>query len=339
MVASKSLPSPGWLYRFLAWVEATPLKGILLTAGLLLLGVFLNHLPYWQTGLLKPGSLDSQLLFEATWFPINILVWLAIDRVALTAVTNFAKGIGKGDREVRSIYNDFISVPWSTILVLLALFLGLGQAIVAAQAAGLESPGWIAVASLWPALGAVFELMAIVRIVRQLFVVNQLYKEVTKINLFNLWPVYALSRYGYTLAFYFILATVIIYVVIIPLSGSGFSLGQVIYSVLLSILIFIGPLFGINARLRREKELELQRLGVHINGIYDEIETAVRRRKLNRVNELRTAATAIREQMESIQKVATWPWNPGSVRNLLLPILLPLFVAVLQRYVLSALGF
>jgi len=42
--------------------------------------------------------------------------------------------------------------------------------------------------------------------------------------------------------------------------------------------------------------------------------------------------------MDTVQKVPTWPWNPGSLRNLLLPVLLPLFIAILQRYVVTLLG-
>lgn len=315
------------------------MRGALVVAALLLLGALINHWPYWQSGLLEKYEFDSELLFSATWFPLNLLVWVLMDRTALTALKDFGKGLGKSEREVTGIYNNFVSVPWATFLVLLAIVAGFGNAAQIAKAAGITNPVLVAVSGLWSTLGGIFESMALVRITRQLFLVNRLYREVKKINLFNLWPVYALSRYGYTLAFYIILSTALIYAVIDLVSGSGFAFGSVIYSAVFALVIFWAPLLGINSRLRQEKERQLQKLGSELSDVYDETETAVRKRKLDRVSALRNAGAAIKEQMESVQKVATWPWNPGSVRNLLLPVLLPLFIAVMQRYVLTFLGF
>jgi hypothetical protein len=336
---TKSSRSPKWLYRFLDWLKATPFQGILVIAALLILGALINHWPYWQSGLLNRYEFDPEILFSATWFPLNLLVWLLMDRIALTALRDFGKGIGKSEKEVTGIYNNFVSVPWATFLVVLAIVVGLGNAAQVARSAGLTDPLLIGVSGLWSTLGGIFEGMALVRIIRQLFLVNQLYREVKKINLFNLWPVYALSRYGYTLAFYIILSTALIYVVIDLVSGSGFAVGQVLYSAVFALIIFWGPLLGINSRLRKEKENQLQKIGSELSSVYAETETAIHKRNLGKVSALRNAAAALKEQMESVQKVATWPWNPGSVRNLLLPVLLPLFIAILQRYVLSFLGF
>jgi hypothetical protein len=341
LAQTKSSPSPAWLYRFLTWVRKGPLGGGVFALGLFLLGAGASHWAAWQSGGLAKYELDTELLFPALWLPSNILFWIWLDKQAHAAIFNFVKGLGGGEQQAKNTYASFISIGkvTSALLLVAAIFGGLPDAIARASAYGIKQPLSVLVASILPLLGGVFEIFSVFRLVRQLFLVNKLYSSVKKVNLFNLWPIYALSRYGYIIALAFIVVTIVIDVVFTALGGAGIGFSYILYTLVVSLIIFLAPLFGINARLRREKEFELQRLGVHLNGIYDEIETAVRRRKLNRVDELRTTATAIREQMESIQKVATWPWNPGSVRNLLLPILLPLFVAVLQRYVLSALGF
>jgi hypothetical protein len=168
--------------------------------------------------------------------------------------------------------------------------------------------------------------------------VNALYKNVKKINLFNLWPIYALSRYGYTIALLFILATIAIDLVFTFLGAQALGLTYIVYTLIVSLVVFIAPLLGINNRLRNEKIQELQRLGIQLNSVYNETESAVQSRKLAKVPALRTASGALKDQMEAVEKVATWPWNSGSLRNLLLPVLLPLFLAILQRYILSFLG-
>ncbi|HSS97145.1 MAG TPA: hypothetical protein VLK33_08950, partial [Terriglobales bacterium] len=95
MAESKSSPSPAWLYRFLSWVESTPLKGTLLVAMLLVVGAVLNHLPYWRHGLLAQYEFNPDRLIEACWLPLNILIWLAMDRLAVTTLNDFGKTLGK----------------------------------------------------------------------------------------------------------------------------------------------------------------------------------------------------------------------------------------------------
>ncbi len=334
-------PTPRWLYRFLYWMRSTPLNGVLFAIALFLIGAGLSHWASWQSGSLARYQFDTQLLFPAIWLPANLLFWIWLDSIARNAINDFANGTGKSKPETEKIYDDFISIGTTLSLVLLIAGLALGYVDSAARAAayGVTQPALVLLTSAIPILGGVVETLSVFRLFRQLFLVNKLYKNVKRINLFNLWPIYALSRYGYTLALLFIVATVIIDIAFRLLGGADLPVGIIIYTLVISLIVFIAPLMGINRRIRREKEQELQRLGTQLNTIYDETEAAVRARKLAKVTPLRSAAGALKEQMDAVQKVATWPWNPGSLRNLFLPILLPLFIAILQRYVLTFLGF
>jgi hypothetical protein len=336
-----SQPTPRWLYRFLDWMKATPFNGVLFAVVIFLISAGSMHWASWVSGSLAYYKIDTQLLFPALWLPSNLLFWLWLDSQAKSAIRAFATGIGKSEAEANRIYVDFISISERMGLVLLAagLVLGFGDSVQRAESFGVTALPLVLLISIAPIVGGFFELTALFRLFRQLLLVNALYKNVKKINLFNLWPIYALSRYGYTIALLFILATVLIDLVFTLLGVQAIGLSYIVYTMIVSLIVFIAPLMGINTRLRSEKANELQRLGVQLNSIYNETETAVRSRKLAKVPALRAASGALKEQMESVQKVATWPWNPGSLRNLLLPVLLPLFLAILQRYVLSFLGF
>lgn len=340
MAATKS-PSPAWLYRFLDWVRKGPLRGGVFVLALFLLGAGAFHLAAWQSGGLPKYQLDSELLFPAVWLPANIVFWLWLDKLAYAPIYNFVKGTGGSEQQAKKTYTDFISIgnTISVILLVAGIAFGFPDAVARASAYEIKQPFSILLVSILPLLGGVLEALGIFRLVRQLSLVNKLYGGLGKVNLFNLWPIYALSRYGYTLALVFVIVVILFDLVFIALGAGDIGLNYILYTFAFSLLIFLVPLFGINARLRREKELELQRLGVQLDSIYTETASAVRSRKLTQVPALRNAAGALKDQMEAVQKVATWPWNPGSLRNLFLPILLPLFIAVLQRYVLSALGF
>jgi len=333
-------PTPRWLYTFLNWVKRTPGQGWLLAAAIFGAAIFLIHWPLWLSGDLTSYQIVPELIFPATWLPGGLLFWLWMDGVAKTTITDFGSGLGKSAKETQQLYISLISLGETPalILVLGGLILGFGYQIQQTTALGITDGLQIFLASLIPALGSVAEALAVARLIRQLATVNSLYKDIKRINLFNLWPVYALSRYGYTLAFLFILTTVLFDVVIRLDGGAGLPFGNILYSLVVALIVFLAPVLGINVRLRREKQSDLQRMGSELNAIYQETEAAIRSRKLAKVPALKTASSALREQMDTVQKVPTWPWNPGSLRNLLLPVLLPLFIAILQRYVVTLLG-
>jgi hypothetical protein len=334
---SISTPNPRWLYSFLFWLKGTPLGGGLFAAIVLTLGILFIHIPLWQSNQIPGYEINPALIFPVTWFPIGLLFWLWQDRLAERVLRDFGNGVGKNENQIKTIYSEFISLPNTTAFILVGIGLVNGGFYSATQARELGISGffYILLSSILPTLGSTLELLGIWRWVKQLFHINTLYREIDQINLFNLWPVYALSRYGYSLAMLTIVSIVLLDGVLRLVGGNDLPFYTIVYTVFLGLLVFIVPLLGINRRLQREKQRDLQRLGIELKSLYDEIEKAISERTLEKVNTLQSAVNSLRTQMEAVQKVATWPWTPGSLRNLLLPILLPLLIAILQRYVLS----
>lgn len=335
-------PTPRWLYRFLDWMRSTPFNGVLFAFVLFLIGAGLWHWAAWQFGSLARYQVETQILTDAFLPPFLLLIWILLDSIARSSITDFAVGLGKSKQETEKIYTNFISegTTLSLVMLVIAIVGGYLDTAMRAGAYGIKQPVLVLLMGLLPMLSIVMVLLFPFRIFRQIFLVNALYKDVEKINLFNLWPIYALSRYGYTLAMLIILNAVVSDL-LTRLSG-GAELGlffTFIYPLVLSLFVFLVPLIGMNRRLHQEKVRTLQGLGDQLNGVYDDITRAVRERELEKIASLIMVSTAIEKLMNEVQKVATWPWNPGSLRNLLVTISLPLLVAILQRFVLTWLGF
>lgn len=340
--------SPRWLYRFYDWLRATPLGGW--TGGLAVFLVLwlVPQSIAWATGAQVFPRFDLFNAVPAIFISMNILVWLWMDRLAETAITDFGRMEHLPREHAQALLTDFVSLGRRLALTTLILGAVAGTAFsfMTATANGVPmgfNVNFI-VFLLFTVLTNVFWFMAVTRMARQIYRMNRLFAEVKTINLFNLWPIYALSRYGANLGMIFILAASLI--VSLFLLGSSqtsflhsFSTFIIFNSLSAALIIFLTPLAGINRRLRREKENVLHRLGDEMKVLFDETEAAIKAREAGRIGEFRTASSALREQMEAVQKIPTWPWNPGTLRNLFLPILLPLLIAILQRYVLTALGF
>jgi len=65
----------------------------------------------------------------------------------------------------------------------------------------------------------------------------------------------------------------------------------------------------------------------------------VRSRKFAQVDKLRNSIPALKDQLEIVRRSSTWPWQPETLRNLLTPMLIPVVVYILQRYLGALLGF
>lgn len=341
-------PSPRPLYRFFGWLRATPLGGWLVGFGLFLaLGLFPQAV-FWLIGIQPVGQFSLFNAVPAIFIALNLIIWLWMDRLASAAFNDFGHLEGLPAARTQALLTDFISVgPALSRLTLIAAVLGgFAFSILTAPSNGF-TPGLNLEFLLFLALTLLtnaFWLLAVVRMARQVFRMNRLFAEVKDINLFNLWPIYALSRYGSNLGMIFIgTASVVASLFLLGTEPTSFlrpfATFVVFNSVTAALIIFLTPLVGINRRLRREKEDILHRLGDELKILFAETEAAVRERATPRISDLRAASAAVREQMEAIQKIPTWPWNPGTLRNLFLPIMLPLLIAILQRYVLTALGF
>ncbi|TAK12794.1 MAG: hypothetical protein EPO32_07570 [Anaerolineae bacterium] len=340
--------SPRRLYRFFDWLRATSGGGWLGGLGIFLALWLIPQILRWLIGAQPVGEFALFNAVPAIFITLNLVVWLWMDRLAETALTDFGRMEGLPAERARALLTDFISLgPRLTRITL--LFAGLAALVFALQVAplnGISAPPSLdfIIFLLFTLLTNTFWFLAVTRMARQIFRINHLFAEVKDVNLFNLWPIYALSRYGANLGMIFIgAASVVASLFLLGTEPSSFlrpfATFVIMNSLAAALIIFLTPLVGINRRLRREKENVLHRLGDEMKLLFDETEAAIKAREAGRIGEFRTASSALREQMEAVQKIPTWPWNPGTLRNLFLPILLPLLIAILQRYVLTALGF
>lgn len=337
--------TPRALLRIMDWAQRTPGGGWPLVALLFLVLFISPHLIAWTAGFLPRGEFEALYSLPALFITYNLVVWRWMDHLAENTFNDFGRALRLPSKRVAALLTDFVSLRPSTTWLTLALSLvfALGFAALTGPLFGTTSGVLYFSYVFFSVLPTPHWFLSIVRQARQILRINALFAEIKTINLFNLWPVYLLSRYAYNLA-------------LIPVGSAAMAISilmldepnELIYlmciyigsvAVLLSLFIFLAPLIGINRRLRREKERILQELGDEQKILFNEVKSAVKSRKSSKITQAREAFAALQEQSEAVRKIPTWPWNPGTLRNLFLPILLPLAVAVIQRYLFSALGF
>lgn len=174
----------------------------------------------------------------------------------------------------------------------------------------------------------------------QLRMVNEIYTKHTRINLFQLGPLYSLSSLTALTAIGIGIPTYLWFQINI-LSADSSYLSDIFQTIVLGIVIvvtFISPLLGAHSLLEKEK----QRLN---DEVARRMEATIARLHKQIDNDVLDDRAALKETLDGlvteqgvIQKLRTWPWRTETVGGLGLAFLLPILIWVVQR-VLERLGF
>jgi hypothetical protein len=89
-------------------------------------------------------------------------------------------------------------------------------------------------------------------------------------------------------------------------------------------------LWSAHRRLAEAKELALAGLAAEKERTRSRLHQAVDAGKLERVDPLHKVLGALQSEAAEVAKVATWPWSPGTLRNLAGAVLLPVVLWLIQ---------
>jgi hypothetical protein len=240
------------------------------------------------------------------------------------------------DREVA----NFISLPeWLALLSFLIGVVGsyfnFNNAIGLSPLGGRVIPGYELLCFV---LVSGLQSMTITRVLMQAVKLHKLYQGV-EVNIFNTTPLYALSRYAsQSTVTLLVLNYTLIFISLPQFFFTFVGIGTSILLFVPSLILFFAPLRSVNQRMRQEKDRLLAELGEDLDEVYASTHQAVRRKDYARLDKMGTGASILKDGWEIVRKISTWPWEPESVRNLLIPLLFPVIIFLIQRYLGGLLG-
>ena len=188
---------------------------------------------------------------------------------------------------------------------------------------------------LFLALGYAGAAAIIYHSVRQLRMVSRIYADYARVDLFNLRPMYALSRLTAGTAIGFgIITYAWVYITVSLGSGSELSAPTFLEPAVFTVFVLLGfvlPLMGAHRLLREEKARAKDETSQHLKATIAEVH---RRREagdfagMDNVNE---TIDALQKEQGILDKVSTWPWQPETLRGVSTAILLPIVVWAITR--------
>lgn len=333
-----------WVDRLTAWVEGLPGPAWLYyVAAMALYYVAYFLVKWWEGGFPVPFSRTIILTIISAFGYLGTIHYL--DKVAREAMVRFRPAIEAPAARVADLEYRLTTMPARTVWLMTLLGALAGTLMLAALVSGvLVYPGLRIFASIPAAVlevsivSLVWVLFAIYayHTIHQLRTVNIIYTELTKVDLFNQGPLHAFARLAAYTAIALTIPQYLWFTAGLTGAAFGVSVGFLSVAIMLGVITFFWPLYGIHRLLaakkeqlqseasrRQEKSLQLfaQALDKEELAVMDTIGGAIRTAELER---------------QIVTAIPTWPWQPGLVRGAMTAVFLPLLIwaatRILERF-------
>ena len=336
MVIKRPYP-PSWVDRFQGWLYRLPIPIWLSVLLIYLLAVLSFHVALWLDGAVPFGALDGESVFNGVWAILGISFLLALNSLANRAIDKFSVLIPRKNVELENLRYQMTTVPARFALGLTVLI-----AIVMMAAAyfdptflGVSAPVSIALFLFFVIFSYSFAPIMLYQGFRQLVLVTQAYRLVNEINLFRLQPLYAFAGLTMTSSLFWILVLNLNFLGNASETSTADFLLSMIFNapfVALAFVTFIVPLWGIHRRIQNRKEQALAENGLQIERAHQTLYRNLNRNDYKKGSDIEKSLASLYKMREQIEKIPTWPWNPGTFRNFLSAVFLPMGLWLTQRY-------
>jgi hypothetical protein len=165
--------------------------------------------------------------------------------------------------------------------------------------------------------------------VRQLSLIDRIYRRHAVIDLFAAGPLYAFSRYAVQNALG-VVAIGYAWVATYP-HDVGVSVMRLLFSMVavvvgLAFATFLWPLWGAHQRLVEERNRRVLATHAKIRAVTRRLHSDVEGGDYAAMDGLAKAITGLSAELALLEKASTWPWRGSTLRGFLTAVLLPLVV-------------
>lgn len=325
---------PSRLHAFYNWLDRSRLPHWLFYLLLLGLPGTAQHLLAWQSGALPWWTFNALLGFSTIWLVEVLILGHWVHRRAAKIFQEYQPALQMSSEEYSQALYRFSTFPrrGSVLAFLLGLAVGAATGYAQWQAhagdiafliPGLRIGEW--------ALSNGLNFLIALQVIRQIRQMDGYFPQTLQVDMFNLTPLYAFSRY---MAVIGVATFIIAYVTSLVFDPVAFRSSMVALQnsawVVAILGIFYFSLRRLNRRLRDEKDrLELdanQRLKV----MFERLQARVDGESYKEAIEFQSLLASLKIEKEIIHALPTWPWRPGLFSALVSALLLPLALSVIQ---------
>lgn len=325
---------PSRLHTFYDWLDRSRLPGWLFYLLLLALPGAVQHLLAWQSGALPWGTFNAPLGFSTIWLVEVLILGHWIHHRAAKVFERYQPALQMSSEEYAQAQYRFGTFPrrGSALAFLLGLAVGAATGYAQWQVHASDISFFLPGLRIgeWALSNGIIFLIAL-QVIRQIRLMDGFFQNNLHVDMFNLTPLYAFSRY---MAVVGVATFIIAYVTSLAFDPVAFRSSMVALQntawVIAILGIFYFSLRRLNRRLREEKDrLELD-ANQRLKMMFERLQARVDGERYQEAIEFQSLLASLKIEKEIIHALPTWPWRPGLFSALVSALLLPLALSVIQ---------
>jgi hypothetical protein len=338
--------APSWVDRFTDWVARLPGPSWSYYLGLGLVLLFVQAMVLWVEGAFPIGGVDPAHAFLAAAVPFMLALIHFLDSRAGTVLTGMRPALKTTEEEYTNLLYQLTTLP--AVPTLLAGLSALGFALLS------EIPGepyHLEALDPFPISAILLRFVYLIcwwvfgtlayHTVHQLRLINRIYTQHTRINLFRMHSLYdfsnlaALTAGGLAVVPYaWLFANQFVEIVMEDPIVLGFFLMVTFFAA----VTFIWPQLGIHRLQIAEKERLLDEANQRFEAAIVELHQRVDSENLEGIVDINMAMAGLEIERSALARIPTWPWEPEAVRLLITALALPLGLWLIQFILQRVLG-
>lgn len=328
--------------RSLSWLDAVKRLAervpgppwVAYVVGLVVFLIF-DHALRWAGGGSPFGEVSPYALLEVPYVPAILGAAHALDAVARRALETIRPALEIDDDAVDELRWDLTHTPPGAATAGLVIGSVTGVLSVASSPGsyGLGedlSLAWVP-AVVFGVLAVVAGLAFLAQAIHQLRLVSRIHRDLVRIDLFRLEPLYAFASLTAWTGIALIAITVYGIGSLALLLGSGLELSVVDLATVgsvaaVAVACFVLPLLGLHGRIQAEKDRRRAEAGGAVAAAVAEVHARIREGRFDGMAQVNDGLAAATSALATISRVSTWPWRPETIRGFAGAVSLPVIV-------------
>jgi hypothetical protein len=334
---------PSWVDRLTDWVEKLPLPAWLVYL-IPAMGLFalIAVVEWWDnTDPIGPFLPLYALPPVVTAYGLMLLQYL--DHAAVRALDVARPVLDVDDEQYRRLRYEISTMPPRATLiatvagmlfafaVLLALPTWLKEQTQTFSSEPASAVEYVVFLLLWAVWGPLTY-----HTVRQLRLVNRIYTEYTRIDVFNLDPLYSFSWLTARTALGWVIVPYMFLVLVPGIINNAVTFGMFLFNVLLGAAAFVLPLLGAHRLIEMAKKDRQREANARFDALSVELHRRTDRGEFDGMAGLNEAMEAVQRERDVLEKIPAWPWRGETINvlstALLLPAVLWFITRILERF-------
>ena len=330
--------APSWIDRFTAWIGRLPGPCWSYFLGLWLALLLVQTIVSWVEGSFPVGTLNPVQVFMSGVIAFFLALFYYLDERAGAALAILRPALTASESKYQDLHFRLTTLPSRPAI--LASLVMLATALLAEL---INEPYFPEALASFPTSANLFRIIYLIawclfgafmyHTIRQLRLINHIYTRYTRINLFQMKPLYAFSNLSAITAGSL---AIIIYGFLIVNPNMDTSdpaiLIWVFVFLITAFVTFIWPQLGIHRLQIAEKDRLLEEANQHFEATIVELHQRVDDGKLEGMMDLNMAIASLQMELKILNEIPTWPWVPETVRWLATALLLPLGLWLIQVF-------